>query len=213
MIGVGKMHYYNICNINRLRMGIDGEGIRTLILVHGCPLKCKYCINPFTWNGELNPKTMTANEIYNQILIDRPYLLATKGGLTIGGGEPLLYPTLFGELRCLMEKEMTLYTETSFSVPYDNIRISERYIDHFYVDIKTTDNEIYHGYTGGQLDIAFGNIEKYIKEYGADKLTARIPIIPSYTDSKKQNESKKMLEDIGVKNFDLFKYRNPLENS
>lgn len=209
MTGDGSMQKYNVSSILRLRMGIDGEGIRTLILLQGCPLRCQYCINPFTWNGTEKPEMMTAEDIYKKIIIDRPYLLATNGGLTIGGGEPLLYPQLFQELNGLMDKGMTLYAETSFNIPYDNIKMAESSIDHFYVDIKTTDEVIYREYTRGQLSITFDNLKKFIVEYGADRLTVRIPIIPGLTDAEKQIESKRILESIGVKYFDLFKYKVP----
>lgn len=200
---------YPISHIVRLRMGSDGNGIRTLILVQGCPLRCQYCINPFTWNGTENPKLMSAEVLYEQVIIDRPYMLATNGGLIIGGGEPLLYPKLFQELNGLMDKGMTLYAETSFNIPYDNIKLAETSIDHFYVDIKTTDEVLYREYTKGELSVSFENLKKFIVDYGADRLTVRIPIIPSFTDVERQLESKKILESIGVKYFHLFKYKVP----
>lgn len=75
---------YSVSYIGRLRMGTDGKGIRTLIIFQQCPLRCRYCINSFTWDGSEEPEMMSAEELYESILIDRPYLLATNGGITLG---------------------------------------------------------------------------------------------------------------------------------
>ena len=193
-------------------MGTDGEGIRELIITSGCPLRCKYCINPFTWDGSKPVKELTAKEIYEKIKLDRPYILTTNGGITIGGGEPLLQPDLFLELRDIIEPEMTLYAETSFCVPYENIVKVVDVVDRFYVDIKTTDIDIYRSYTGGDLSIALKNLEKYIKDYSVDKLVVRIPTIPEFACEDDQIRSKELLEKIGVKRFNLFNYRVPKQD-
>lgn len=79
-----------IYGISRLRPTTDGKGIRTLICTYGCPLKCKYCINPLSWNGKGKPKTYTLEGLYDAVKLDRLYWQATDGGITFGGGEPLL---------------------------------------------------------------------------------------------------------------------------
>ena len=102
-------------------MGTDGEGIRTLIVVSGCPLRCKYCINPFTWNGSAPSKFLTAQDILKRTEVDTLYMLATKGGFTFGGGEPLLYPDLIKEFRSICDSDLTIYVETSLNVSFSNI--------------------------------------------------------------------------------------------
>ncbi len=197
---------YPIASIGRLRMGNDGPGIRTLVAVSGCPLRCKYCINPYTWDGSRTPKMMTASELYDKIIIDRPYILATNGGITFGGGEPLLYPGLIGEIRNICEPEMTIYVETSFNIPWQNIESVIEIIDCFYVDIKSVDYQVYKDYTGGDLKLALDNLKRIIESRGADKVVVRVPEIPGFVDKKKQKEAKAILEDIGVKKFNIFKY-------
>ncbi len=203
------MNKYPITNLGRLRMSNDGPGIRTLIVVHGCPLRCKYCINPFTWDESRKPKMMTAAELYGKIAIDRPYILATNGGLTFGGGEPLLYPELINEIRDICEPEMTFYVETSFNVEWDNIKSVADLVDCFYVDIKSSDPVVYREYTGGELKPVQDNIKKYVELKGPDSIVVRIPEIPGFIDKEKQAESKRLLSEMGIKRFNLFKYELP----
>ena len=198
---------YPIHSIGRLRMGTDGEGIRTLVFLSGCPLRCKYCFNPATWDGSKEPKMMTAEEVYSKIRIDRPYILATNGGITFGGGEPLSYPDLINEMRSICEPEMTIYAETSLNVPWENIEKTAEAINKYYVDIKATDPEIYKAYTGGTLDIVVDNLVKLIQRKDADSVVVRIPEIEGFVDAEKQEESREMLYEMGVRRFNLFKYK------
>ena len=66
---------------------VDGPGIRFVIFMQGCPLRCKYCHNPDTW--ELRQGTeMTSDELIALYMKNKAFY--TKGGITVTGGEPLL---------------------------------------------------------------------------------------------------------------------------
>ena len=197
---------YPIQNISRLRMGSDGEGVRALITLNGCPLRCRYCINPHTWDGSLLPVNLTAEEIYKRVSVDRLYILATNGGITFGGGEPLLYPGLISEMRGLCGPEMTIYVETSLHVPWENIEASLDAVDRYFVDIKTMDAVLYKEYTGMELDLSLENLKRLLKRKAADSIVVRIPIIPGMADESKQEETRAKLYDIGIRRFDLFTY-------
>lgn len=67
---------------------VDGPGVRFIIFFSGCPLRCKYCHNPDTWNMTKG-KLYTADELLNEALSCRAYWGA-KGGITVSGGEPLM---------------------------------------------------------------------------------------------------------------------------
>ena len=69
----------------RHRMQTDGQGVTTLVCFHGCPLRCKWCINPFSFALDTKRTHMTVRELYEQIKIDELYFLATGGGVTFGG--------------------------------------------------------------------------------------------------------------------------------
>ena len=79
-----------LIGISRLRMGTDGHGVTTLVAFHGCPLRCKYCLNPQSLSDDANVMMKTPEEVMQTIRKDELYYLATNGGVTFGGGEPLL---------------------------------------------------------------------------------------------------------------------------
>ncbi len=66
---------------------VDGPGLRYVVFTAGCPLRCKYCHNPDTWDIN-NGKTMSVEEILDDFEKYRPYL--KNGGITVSGGEPLV---------------------------------------------------------------------------------------------------------------------------
>ena len=83
------MKSFKVHTINRHRQEIDGKGITTLIGLAGCPLQCKYCINKEMLRT--HPiKEYTEDELVSAVMIDWCYFIATGGGVTFGGGEPLL---------------------------------------------------------------------------------------------------------------------------
>lgn len=74
---------------------LDGPGIRFVLFLNGCPLRCQYCHNPDTWllrGGTLK----TTDEVLNEIRSYASFLKRAKGGLTISGGEPLMQPQFAG---------------------------------------------------------------------------------------------------------------------
>ena len=76
--------------ISRLRMGTDGQGVTTLVAFHDCPLRCKYCLNMQCLQADGVWKQMSVQEIQDEVMVDNLYFQATGGGVTFGGGEPLL---------------------------------------------------------------------------------------------------------------------------
>ena len=75
--------------ISRHRIQTDGEGVTTLCGFYGCPLRCKYCINPQSFRDDTKKLLHTPESLYNAVKLDDIYFLATNGGVTFGGGEPL----------------------------------------------------------------------------------------------------------------------------
>lgn len=201
---------YPIIHIGRHRIDSDGEGVRTLILLEGCLLRCKYCINPFTWDGSVEAEYLSAMEIYDRIKIDRPYMLATNGGITLGGGEPLLYPEFINDMRAVCDRDMTIYVETSLHEPWENIELAAENIDRFYADIKSMDPLIYRKYTGKNLKLVKNNLRKLIELRGADSVIVRVPEIPEFADESSQMKSEDLLREMGIEKIDLFKYRFPV---
>ena len=196
---------FPLIGIERLRINTDGPGIRALIAVHGCPLRCKFCINPSAVYTE-NWDVYTPQDVYEAIKDDAVYYRSTNGGVTFGGGEPLMYPEFINEVGKLLPKGLNRWCETSLNVPLENIIACEAAIDHFAVDIKTLSPDIYWAYTGGELSRVLENLNWLSQKRGTDAITLRIPIIPGFTNEADQQYAMKYFRNRGFANIDEFTY-------
>ena len=203
-------NYIPIIGIDRLRMATDGNGVRTLIGTFGCTLRCKYCLNPQSWNGHSKPTIYTPERLYEKVRIDNLYFQTTGGGLTIGGGEPLLYMPAIEKFASLCPDTWSLWAETALNVNQELVTKASAVFHHFIVDIKTTDAAIYKDYTGKDMTRALDNL-LYLKSLiGVESITVRVPVIPGYTDSAKQQESANYLSSLGFTDIDTFTYRTDI---
>lgn len=196
-----------VIGLERLRMATDGTGVRTLIGLYGCPLRCKYCINPHSWNGTQQPSLYTPQQLHQEVALDSIYFQATNGGITIGGGEPLLYMDAIAQFIGHCPDSWSFWAETSLNVEEAKIRKAAEIFDHFMVDIKTLDPVIYKAYTGKDLTPALSNLLMLKELAGAERITVRIPQIPGYADAASQQETAEKLRSLGFSNLDLFTYR------
>lgn len=200
-----------VSGIARLRMETDGPGVRTLIATYGCPLRCKYCINPHTWRSDAPVRRMTGEELFREIAVDGLYFQATGGGVTIGGGEPLLHMDALESFLKLCPESWNLWAETSLAVSSEAVRKASRYFHHFLVDIKSLDEGIYHAYTGGSLMTALNNLRMLLELVGPDRITVRLPLIPGYSHGEQQEKDSRNLREMGFENLDLFTYRTDMQ--
>ena len=116
---------------------VDGPGIRFVIFMQGCPLKCKYCHNRDTW--EIGQGTnYTVDEIVKKVLRSKPYFEASNGGVTVSGGEPLLQSNFVLELfKKLKRYKIHTAIDTAGSLPLtDTIKELLQYTDLVLLDIK-----------------------------------------------------------------------------
>ena len=125
---------------------VDGPGIRYVIFVQGCPLRCLFCHNPDSWNLK-DGKTVCSEDLVKKILEYKNFI--QKGGVTISGGEPLFQPEFVSDILDLCRKN-NLHTalDTAGSVP---IEISKPVIDKadmLLLDIKALGNEMCRTITG-----------------------------------------------------------------
>lgn len=132
---VGKIHSFESLGT------VDGPGIRFVVFLQGCPLKCKYCHNRDTWDIK-NGKDYTVTEIFEKILRSKPYMDNSNGGVTISGGEPLLQAEFLTELfKKLKANGIHTCLDTAGSIKI-NEQIEEllSYTDLVLLDIKHIDN-------------------------------------------------------------------------
>ena len=129
---------------------VDGPGIRYIVFLQGCPLKCLYCHNPDTW--DISGGTLvSADEIINDL--KNYYSFIKTGGFTLSGGEPLLQ-TEFSLALILGAKKLGLHTavDTSGAIGLSKcIKIIDE-TDLILLDIKTADADFYKVLTGGRID-------------------------------------------------------------
>jgi len=191
--------------ISRHRLAIDGKGITTLVGFHGCPLNCEFCINKRSLAMSPICK-ISVSELLERLMADNIYYLATGGGVTFGGGEPLLFYEFIYDLVAIMPKEWNITMETSLNVPLDNLKKVAPYIHEFIIDIKDMDSTIYKKYTGKNNNNVLSNL-KWLKDNGySDKVIIRIPLIPNYNTKDNQIQSMAKLEEMGFNRFDKFHY-------
>ena len=190
----------------RHRMGVDGQGVTTLVCFHGCSLRCAWCINPFTLDPDAKRQIMAPAELYEKLKIDELYFIATGGGVTFGGGEPLLYANFIKEFRKLCGKEWHICAETSLAVPIENIKIAAECVDMFYVDCKDTNPEIYNHYTGGDCSLMLNNLKELLKIVSAERIMVRLPHIPDFNTDEDVKKSRELLSKMGIPQFDEFNY-------
>ena len=72
-----------LIGIARHRLSIDGEGVTTLVAFHGCPLHCKYCLNPTCLQPDGIWKNYDCNQLYEEVRKDELYFLTSRGGVTL----------------------------------------------------------------------------------------------------------------------------------
>lgn len=192
--------------ISRHRIQTDGEGVTTLCGFYGCPLRCKYCINPQSFRDNTKKLLHTPESLYNAVKLDDIYFLATNGGVTFGGGEPLLYADFLKEFRSLCGEKWHLCAETSLNVNSEAVELASSVIDHFYVDIKDMNREIYENYTGKSNDRVIENLKLLLSLTSPERITVRVPLIKDFNTDSDREKSVYALKELGFTQFDLFNY-------
>ncbi|MBQ5754819.1 MAG: radical SAM protein, partial [Oscillospiraceae bacterium] len=161
--------------ISRHRMGTDGEGVCTLVGLWGCPMRCRDCFNPGCFTPQPSAALHTAPQLLEKLKQDSPYFLMSGGGVTFGGGEPLLSAGFILEFCRLADPRWKIRLETSLNCDYSLIAPLVPYVDKWYVDIKALDPALYFDYTAGMNDRVAPNLARLKEEAGAEKILLRIP--------------------------------------
>ena len=196
-----------LIGISRHRLTTDGEGVTTLVAFHGCPLRCKYCLNPQSLHSEGIWKHYDCMQLYEEVRLDELYFLATHGGITFGGGEPCLQSDFIYEFRQLCGQEWQLSVESSLNVPQENIEKLLPVIDYYIIDIKDINNDIYQQYTGKENEKVLNNLHYLIEHGKNEQIIVSTPIIPVYNSESDVDNSIRLLKEMGITQFDRFTYK------
>ena len=169
---------------------VDGPGIRFVVFMQGCNLRCGCCHNPDTW--EINGGTeYTPEQILQKVLRCKDYFGKT-GGITISGGEPLLQSEFCYELFSLCHNEgINTCLDTSGSILNEGAKKLLTVTDRVLLDIKYTNDEQYRENVGCSIEEPLRFLA-YLQEQKIPT-TLRQVIIPTLTDSE---ENIKLLKDI-----------------
>ena len=178
--------------ISRLRMGTDGKGITTLVAFMGCPLNCKYCLNPqchepvYETDGTTlrkNIMMLTPQNLYELMKVDNLYFQTTGGGICFGGGEPTMYADFIVEFRKICGHRWKITLETCLHCSDNIIKQLSKVVDHWIVDIKTMDPLAYERYTG-KGSSALQHLTSLQMNVVPEKVTIKVPLIPGFSDEQ-----------------------------
>ncbi len=241
----------------------DGPGIRTIIFLKGCPLRCLWCCNPESQETHVEvefhkdscrrcgrcaavcekhamttvdgiPKIdrvnclscgrcvkecphgalrkvgqqMETREIMRQINADRAYFRRSGGGVTLSGGEPLMWIGFCEKLlRDCYDLNINTAVETTGCVPTEDLERVLNYVDVFLYDIKSIDDTLHRKLTGTSNGLILKNI-KYLRERGKNVIM-RIPLIPKHNFIRKElAEMLALADEIGIREINLMPYHN-----
>ena len=160
---------------------LDGPGVRFVVFMQGCNLRCGCCHNPDTWDMG-SGKEITADEIVEKAKRYREYF-GNTGGITISGGEPLLWADFASAVFALCHGEgINTCLDTSGSIMNDGVRRLLDVTDRVLLDIKYTDDQLYRRHVGCSMSAPLDFLD-YLNEKGIPT-TLRQVIIPTLNDNQ-----------------------------
>ena len=183
---------------------VDGPGIRTVIFLQGCALRCKFCHNPDTWEFQ-GGEELTPEALVKKISRFKPYFKG-NGGVTFSGGEPLMQPEFLLEVLklCRQEEIHTCIDTAGFGQgEYDEIL---SYTDLVLLDLKEITKPAYEAMTGRPMD-RFDDFLEALKRNNT-KIWIRHVVVPGLTDSEEHmKELKAYIDRIpNVEKVELLPY-------
>jgi len=181
----GKLYVHSIETLGAL----DGPGLRTVVFMPGCPLRCRYCHNADMLSSGAAKGQYSAAELYDKIIRFKEYY-GKSGGVTASGGEPLLQAEALTPLfQRLQAAGVNTALDTAGSILNYDVKNLLRYTDCVILDIKHTDADAYDDLCG--LQKGAGIYEKVLAfaDYCATekkRLWLRQVIVPGINDNKEQ---------------------------
>ncbi|MCX7843503.1 MAG: pyruvate formate-lyase-activating protein [Clostridia bacterium] len=161
---------------------VDGPGIRFVVFMQGCPMRCIYCHNRDTWNPE-GGEEYTVDEVFERLKKYISYIKFSGGGITVTGGEPTLQADFVAELfkKC-KENGINTALDTSGFADVERVEKLLEFTDLVLLDIK-------HAVEGKHIAITGVGNEKIKKfaYYLSDKgipVWIRYVLVPGYTDNE-----------------------------
>lgn len=171
----------------------DGPGIRTIVFLKGCPLRCRWCCNPegqhydietMRINGEIKTygEDITVEELLPRLICDEFYFRRSGGGVTLSGGECLAQPNFAPHiLHACHDLGYNTAIETTGYSTWENIEKYLPHTDYVLMDIKHMNSQKHKEFTGVNNEIILENAMKFAKS--GVNLTIRVPVIPTFNNT------------------------------
>ena len=175
----------------------DGNGIRTIVFLKGCVLRCRWCCNPESQEFAIQTmkvqgeekiigRDVTVEEVMRTVEKDRTYYRRTGGGLTLSGGESLCQPEFARDLlRAAQEAGINTALESMGHAQYSAIEQILPYLDQYLLDIKHMNPEKHEAFTGKRNELMLENARR-IADSGMTELSIRVPVVPGFNDTPEE---------------------------
>ncbi|MBE7060641.1 MAG: glycyl-radical enzyme activating protein [Ruminococcaceae bacterium] len=181
-----------IFNIQRFSIH-DGPGVRTIVFLKGCALRCRWCCNPESQSSEIETmitdgkaktvgQDITVKEVMQEVVRDMPYYRRSGGGLTLSGGECLCQAD-FSAALLAAAKDMGINTaiESTACMEFEKIEKLLPYLDLYLMDIKHINSEKHKAFTKRDNKLILENAKKLA--VSAKRLIIRVPVVPTFNDT------------------------------
>lgn len=174
----------------------DGPGIRTIIFLKGCRLRCRWCCNPESQEFEIQTmmvqgkqkiigRDVTVDEVMKEILKDLPYYRRSGGGVTLSGGEALNQPEFaVALLQACQDYGINTAIETTGFADFEVIKKYLPLLNYILMDIKHMDCRKHEEYTGKPNQLMLENAKKIAELH--NNLIIRVPVIPTFNHTKEE---------------------------
>ena len=174
----------------------DGPGIRTIVFLKGCALRCRWCCNPESQSYDIETmrqagaiKTVGSDvdvqQVVAEVLKDRPYYRRSGGGVTLSGGECMIQPDFaVALLKECKDNGINTAIETTAFASADTVRRFIPYVDTFLMDIKHINSAKHREFTNQPNERILENARLIAAE--AKKLIIRVPVIPTFNDKPEE---------------------------
>ena len=174
---IGYYHSYEITG------SVNGPGVRFMLYLSGCPLRCQYCQNPDMWTMH-NGRPVTVGRMLDEVAGYASFIKTAHGGITVSGGEPMLQIRFLEALLRRCKTELGLHTAVDTS-GFLGARASEDFldlVDLFLLDIKAGDEDLYHLVTSAELEPTL-RFARRLSDRG-NRMWVRYVLVPGLTDGE-----------------------------
>ena len=185
---------------------LDGPGVRYIVFMQGCPLRCHCCHDPDTWEYGKG-KLQESSEVIKRILRCSSYF-GTNGGVTASGGEPLVQAEFVDELFAgCHENAINTCLDTSGCIINDDVRSLLSVCDRVLLDVKYTESELYSEHVGCELDRVISFLD-LLYEMNIPTVLRQV-IIPTLNDSSENVLRLRAIADsrANVEKIELLPFR------